>query len=65
MRWYCAIVYCYVILLFHLLPQNPWAWILVGVGIGVLSSTLGIGGGELMGPLMLALQVMPQVRTCM
>lgn len=46
-----------------LVPQNPWSWILVGVGIGVLSSTLGIGGGELMGPLMLALQVLPQVCT--
>lgn len=35
--------------------------ILMGGLIGLLSSVLGIGGGELMGPLMLALGVLPQV----
>jgi uncharacterized membrane protein YfcA len=34
---------------------------LLAFGIGILSSLLGIGGGELMGPLLLSLNVLPQV----
>lgn len=40
---------------------NSTSWVFAGILIGVLSSTLGIGGGELMGPLMLAMGVLPQV----
>ena len=36
---------------------------LAAFGIGIISSLLGIGGGELMGPLLLAYHIMPQVST--
>lgn len=36
---------------------------LAAFGIGIISALLGIGGGELMGPLLLAYHIMPQVST--
>jgi uncharacterized membrane protein YfcA len=42
---------------------SAWYLPFLSFGIGILTSLLGIGGGELMGPLMLRLQILPMVST--
>lgn len=50
------LVYCSI--------QNFYVGPITVIGIGFLSALLGIGGGELMGPLFVILKFLPQVLHC-